>query len=82
MMYLPSIEDGQQVRCVDSSEDEIDEGVEIKTERKRKKCTDFDEGFVFECASSTAGTIGFYSVPTAFGSVKKLLCFVVRTLGP
>uniref|UniRef100_A0A915Q5I9 RNA helicase n=1 Tax=Setaria digitata TaxID=48799 RepID=A0A915Q5I9_9BILA len=51
MLYPPTIADSEIVEELDSTDDEIDEGLEVKKIRRKGISRDFADGFVFNCVS-------------------------------
>ncbi|VBB28127.1 unnamed protein product [Acanthocheilonema viteae] len=51
MLYPPTVADGEIVDVVESTDDEIDEGLEVKKKRRKGMSKDFVDGFVFDCVS-------------------------------
>uniref|UniRef100_A0A0R3RFY5 RNA helicase n=1 Tax=Elaeophora elaphi TaxID=1147741 RepID=A0A0R3RFY5_9BILA len=51
MLYPPTIADDEIVDVIESTDDEIDEGLEVKKKRQKGMGKDFADGFVFECVS-------------------------------
>ncbi|MCP9257836.1 putative ATP-dependent RNA helicase DDX27 [Dirofilaria immitis] len=49
MLYHPTIADDEVIDVVESSDDEIDEGLKVKKKRKDMS-KDFTDGFVFDCS--------------------------------
>ncbi|OZC12599.1 hypothetical protein X798_00230 [Onchocerca flexuosa] len=51
MFYPPTIADDEVVDVMESTDDEIDEGLEVKKKRQKGMSKDFADGFVFNCLS-------------------------------
>ncbi|VDK68165.1 unnamed protein product [Litomosoides sigmodontis] len=52
MLYPPTIADGEVVDVIDSTDDEIDEALEVKKKRRKGMSKDFADGFVFDYVGS------------------------------
>ncbi|EJD75750.1 DEAD box polypeptide 27 [Loa loa] len=51
MLYPPTIGDDEVVDVIESTDDEIDEGLEVKKKLQKRISKDFADGFLFDCIS-------------------------------